>query len=153
MSIFSPVLTDWDVQIRTHLYVAETEENSEGGQSKLLLRLKKNKTEIVDQLTVAFCEDTVAGANTHDRLWKLLCGVKNDILDTANTVEIDSRGEEVWLNVSSDDVLTLRDIVFDEIELNMQTVESIWREVKKNAVYFQVITINQKNYIKTNSPT
>ena len=133
--------------------MAETEENSEGGQSKLLLRLKKNKTEIVDQLTVVFCEDTVAGANTHDRLWKLLCGVKNDILDTTNTGETGSRGGEILVNVSSDDILNLRDIIFDEIELNQQTVESIWREVEKNAVYFQVITINQKNYIKTNSPT
>ena len=103
--------------------MAETEENTEGGQSKLLLRLKKNKTEIVEQLTTALCEDT-ACASTHDRLWKLLCGVKNDILDTTNT-EIDSRAGEIWLNVSSDDILILRDIIFDEIELNQQTVESI----------------------------
>ena len=100
--------------------MAETEENTEGGQSKLLLRLKKNKTEIVDQLTVALCQDT-AGVSTHDRLWKLLCGVKNDILDTTNS-EIDSRGGEIWLNVSSDDILNLRDIIFDSIELNQQSI-------------------------------
>ena len=115
-----------DVQIKTQLYVAETEENTESGQSKLLLRLKKNKAEIVEQLTTALCEDT-AGASTHDRLWKLLCGAKNDILDTTNTGETESAGGEILLNVSSDDVLNLRDIIFDEIELNQQTVESIWR--------------------------
>ena len=115
-----------DVQIKTQLYVAETEENTEGGQSKLQLRLKKNKAEIVEQLTTALCEDT-ACASTHDRLWKLLCGVKNDILDTTNTGEIESRGGEILVNVSSDDILNLRDIIFDEIELNQQTVESIWR--------------------------
>ena len=104
--------------------MAETEENIEGGQSKLLLRLKKNKTEIVEQLTTALCEDT-ACASTHDRLWKLLCGVKNDILDTTNKGEIESRGGEILVNVSSDDILILRDIIFDEIELNQQTVESI----------------------------
>ena len=106
--------------------MAETEENTEGGQSKLLLRLKKNKTEIVEQLTQDLCEDTASSPDTHERLWKLLCGVKNDILDSTKTgEETDSGGGDVWLNVSSDEVLSLRDIIFDEIELNQQTAESI----------------------------
>ena len=54
--------------MKTELYVAETEEGPEGAaQSKLLLRLKKNKTEIVEQLGLALCEDTPASPPTHHR--------------------------------------------------------------------------------------
>ena len=66
------------------------------------------------------------------RLWKLLCGVKNDILETgdsANTGEAESGGGEIWLSTTCEDILALRDIIFDEIELNQQSVESIWLEL------------------------
>ena len=107
--------------------MAETEDTTKGGsQSKLLLKLKKNKTEIVERLTQDLwedSEDTTASPSTHERLWRLLCGVKNDILDTTNT---NTEGEsEVWLNVSTDEILNLRDTIFDDIELNQKTDENI----------------------------
>ena len=116
-----------DYQIKAELYVAETEDTTEGGShSKLLLKLKKNKTEIVERLTQDLwedSEDTTASPSTHERLWRLLCGVKNDILDTTNT---NTEGEsEVWLNVSTDEILNLRDTIFDDIELNQKTDETI----------------------------
>ena len=78
----------------------------------------------MERLTQDLCEDTPASPSTHDRLWRLLCGVKNDILDT-NTTNTGG-DDEVCLNVSTDDILSLRDIIFDEIELNQQ---NCWREL------------------------
>ena len=38
------------IQVKTHLFVPETEENSEKEQSKLQLRLKRNRSDLVEEL-------------------------------------------------------------------------------------------------------
>ena len=109
-------------KVRTQLYAPDCEENTEKEQSKLQLRLKRNRTELVGQLAGSLSEDTVPSQDTHDSVMKLLSGVKDDILesdDTDSDLHLD-----IMLNLTYDDIINTRDAIFDEIERNQKQEET-----------------------------
>ena len=171
--------------MKTHLFVPETEENSEKEQSKLQLRLKRNRTDLVEELRQSLREAIkvekikiewkfpfkgggvitsvvfhpkndklfnpssrnakvkVRNGNfhsffnfsilmaslsedspTHRTLLTLLCGLKNDILETGDTGP-DTLHPDILLHVTSDDIFNTRDTIFDEIERTQKTEENI----------------------------
>ena len=61
---------------------------------------------------------------THRTLLTLLCGLKNDILETGDTGP-DTLHPDILLHVTSDDIFNTRDTIFDEIERTQKTEENI----------------------------
>ena len=83
---------------------------------------------MVALLTQSLSEDTSPhdtsshDTSPHDNVMKFLCGMKNDILETGDTDS--GLHTDIMLNVTYDDILNMRDLIFDEIERNQKREEN-----------------------------
>ena len=93
----------------------EESDNSEKDQLRLQLRLKKNRSELVEELILALSDDS----ETHLTLSRFLAGVKNDILETGDN---ESGHRDILLNVAYDDILNMRDTILDQIECHQENL-------------------------------
>ena len=73
---------------------------------------------MVEELGLALCDDST----THLTLRNFLTGVKNDILETGDNESVHT---DILLNVTYDDILNMRDAIFDEIECHQKKEENL----------------------------
>ena len=89
-------------------------ENTEKDESKLLCKLKRDRTSIIKEVASLIREDV----DDNKFMMNILVKVNKEI--SANDEEREFAIKEASLNVTDDEILDLKDNILDQIELNSQ---------------------------------